>query len=823
MPFRARQARQLVLLLVITVVLALGIGAITGLFIANTKNIQRTLDVGTYTPALPSLILDRRGKVITRFFAEEKREILALGEISPNVVHAVIAKEDRRFYSHIGFSLKGFLRAAWNIVTGEYFSGGSTISQQVAGTLYEDREVKTLGRKINELFWSIQLEKKRSKDEILEVYLNNSSFGHGTYGVEAASQFYFGHSAREVTPAEAAILVAQLARINSLIHNPNRAKVVQRATLAAMVDLSFLTEDEAFTSFEEFWRSYDPTRSNLSTAYTERYDEAPYFSELVRQLFEVRFYGPSDIYRDGFVIHTTLDLGYQRTAEALLEEKRNQLEARYRETKSRGIKFAETTVLPVIELLSLTFSAPGIGMEREQEKRDAFRHFDNHLKDPLDVISLAFGVDGIRRSVSVLGQSDAEDFRKEEVEGSLVTVDNDTGYILAMVGGSDFSTLQFNLATDSLLSPGSAIKPLFYASAVESGTITPATMIYDSPAVFTSELNPPYTPRNFLGTWSGPLLARNALSNSMNVVSIKILEKIGLEKGIAGIADFLGRDEEVADRSVFPRVYPIGLGTLGVSPIEMAAAYAVFPRKGRALEPFAIRYIEDRNGNVFYDNEREVLEQLAKSRRVASPQAAYLVTDMLTTTVRSGTLARRVAEAGGLGDIPMAGKTGTTENWSDAWTVGFSPYMTTAVWFGFVMPGNSLGRHQTGALAAGPVWVAYMKEIHDDLPYRGFEAPETDLINRKICRVSGMLPTAECIDGFIEEIFIAGTEPEELCTYHPRKVEIENAQIRRLSERFGFGDQSQITGFLPPINPLDIGEKNENDDIKSEETENSLM
>ena len=206
MPFRARRVYILVFLLAITTAVALATGSIIGLFIAHTKNIQRTLDVGKYTPALPSLILDCRGKLITRFFAEEKREILTLGEISPHLIHAVIAKEDRRFYTHIGFSVKGFLRAAWNIVTGEYFSGGSTISQQVAGTLYEDREVKTLGRKLKELFWSIQLEKKRSKDEILEVYLNNSSFGHGTYGVEAASQFYFGHSAREVTPAEVAIL-----------------------------------------------------------------------------------------------------------------------------------------------------------------------------------------------------------------------------------------------------------------------------------------------------------------------------------------------------------------------------------------------------------------------------------------------------------------------------------------------------------------------------------------------------------------------------------------------------------------------------------------
>jgi len=804
MPFRIGHARLLIFLVIVTILVALCTGGVTGYFIARTKNIQRTLDVGKYTPALPSLILDRRGKVITRFFAEEKREILALNEISPHLIQAVIAKEDRKFYTHLGFSLKGFLRAAWNIVTGNYFSGGSTISQQVAGTLYEDREVKTLGRKINELFWSIQLEKKRSKDEILEVYLNNSSFGHGTYGVEAASQFYFGHSAREVTPAEAAILVAQLARINSLIHNPNRAMIVQQATLDAMVELSFITREEAAASFEEFWFSYDPTRSNLSTAYTERYDEAPYFSELVRQLFELQFYGPSDIYRDGFVIHTTLDLGYQRTAEALLEDKRNELEARYRDTRSRGIAFAEATALPLIELLSLQFSAPAMSMEREQKRREASENLEKYLKDPLDALSLAFGIDQIRYPVSVLRAAETEKSRHEEVEGALVTIDNDTGYILAMIGGSDFATLRFNLATDSMLSPGSAVKPLYYVSAIESGTITPATMLYDSPAVFTSAFNPPYAPRNFLGTWRGPTRIREALKHSMNVISVKVLSEIGLETGIGSIAEFLGREKDSSDRTAFPRAYPIGLGTLGVSPLEMAAAYAVFPRKGSALEPFAIRYIEDRNGNVFYNKEQEVLEKLSKSRRLVTPQAAYLMTDILTTTVESGTLARRVAEAGGIGDTPMAGKTGTTENWSDAWTVGFSPYMTTAVWFGFVMPGNSLGRHQTGALAAGPVWVAYMKEIHDDLPYREFEPPEAGLIRRQVCSVSGMLPTAECTDGTIEEIFIAGTEPSEFCTYHERKHELESMAQRRMEERFGYADKDAIIDLLPALPSIEF-------------------
>jgi penicillin-binding protein 1A len=391
-----------------------------------------------------------------------------------------------------------------------------------------------------------------------------------------------------------------------------------------------------------------------------------------------------------------------------------------------------------------------------------------------------------------------------------------------MVGGSDFTTSKFNLATDSLLSPGSAVKPLYYAAAIETGVITPATMIYDSPAVFLSKLNPPYMPRNFLGSWRGPVLARDALANSMNVPSIKVLEAMGFDDGIESIAEFLGKSEAAADRNVFPRSYPIGLGTLGVSPLEMAAAYAVFPRRGRRLEPFAISYIEDRYGEVIYNNERRALQDSAGRSRIITPQAAYLMTDMLTTAVESGTLARRVAEAGGLGEIEMAGKTGTTENWSDAWTVGFSPYMTTAIWFGFMMPGNSLGRYQTGALAAGPVWVAYMKEIHKDLPHMEFGKPESGLISRKVCSVSGMLPTEMCPE-VIDEEFIINTEPRELCRYHPKKAKIDAAQLRRLTERYEYSDQRHLEDLFDPVSPVRSEEESEDVEEEPPPEENPLM
>ncbi|MBT3275130.1 MAG: PBP1A family penicillin-binding protein, partial [Spirochaetales bacterium] len=742
-----RQFRRLKLLLTLAVFTAVAIGAATGIFLAQTRNVQRQLDIGAYTPALPSLLLDRRGKLISSYFAEEKREIVKLNELPMDLVYALIAKEDRTFYRHIGFSVKGFVRAAWNIITGNYFSGGSTISQQVAGNLYEDREDETIGRKLKELFWSIQLERQKTKDEIIEIYFNFSSFGHGTYGVEAAAQFYFGHSARDVSLAESAMLVVQLARINSMLRNPNRAKIVQRATLDAMVDLGYASREDADSSFDEFWRSYDLTRSNLSTAYTERYDEAPYFSEYVRRAFEAKFYGPNDLYRDGYIIHTTLDLEYQRAAEAEVGEARDQLNAVYRDVENRATVDAERSLVPLAELLGLTFSIDGLDITKETNQRDAFTLFEEKLMESMEAVSLILGDQFLYQVVSEYRLERRDEESREDVEGALVTLDNENGYILAMVGGSDFASLSFNLAVDSRVSPGSSAKPLYYAAGIEAGTITPSTMFYDSPAVFYSDINPPYTPENFLGAWSGPVSVRWALSNSMNVPSIKVLELLGLERAIASIAALLGLEEKAGDRLSFPRVFPIGLGTFGTSPLQMASAYAVFARSGKSIEPFAIRYIEDRNGTVFYDNEKEVLQALSKRKNQLSPQTAYVMTDLLQSTVTRGTLARRVAEAGGLGPIPMAGKTGTTDNWSDAWTVGYSPFVTTAVWFGFVIPGNSLGRYQTGALAAGPVWVSYMKDIHEDLPYRDFPVPENGILTRQVCAISGLLPTEQCTEG----------------------------------------------------------------------------
>ena len=435
MPLNARQRRGAALLLLVCVCVALVAGFFCGAIAAETKNIQRTLNIGEYIPSLPSQLHDRHGKLITEFFAAERREIISIDTLPKHVLYAVITKEDRTFFTHRGFSVKGFLRAAWNIFAGNYFSGGSTISQQVAGNLYEDRSVSTLWRKLKELWWSLQLEKTRSKLEILQLYLNNSPFGHGTYGVESASRFYFGHSSRDLTLSEAAALVAPLSSksLNSLISNPNRVKKIQKSTLDSMVLLGYVSKDEAETSFEEYWRSYDLTRPNTSDALSERFDKAPYFSEFVRNQFETLFLGDLDLYTDGYIIHTTLDLDYQREADRIMDSALTVLFARQQTQKALLQQFTEERFYSLLELMSLTLTIDELDFEPRRRKERADQEVEQKLLPILEVLSLITGMDKLQHALNILHGKKEKELRQATVESALVTLQNDTGYILAMV------------------------------------------------------------------------------------------------------------------------------------------------------------------------------------------------------------------------------------------------------------------------------------------------------------------------------------------------------------------------------------------------------
>jgi penicillin-binding protein 1A len=774
----------------IAAAILLGIGF--GSIMAETRNITNTNRIGDYKPSLPSQILDINGELITEFFSDEKREIIPINELPKHLIYALTTREDRDFFRHNGFSFKGTARAAWNIILGRYVSGGSTITQQVAGRHYADRSLKTLKRKLVELWWALQLEKQLSKNEILELYLNESYFGHNTYGVEAASQFYFKHSARDMTVAESALLVIQLANPArySPIKHPNRAKKIQSEVLDQMVDLGFFSREEAAESLIDYWNNtYDPLRSSSETAYLVKNDKAPYFSEYIRQKLESMLFGSLDYFRDGLIVHTTLDLEYQREAEKQMTGAYTSMNKKFIKNVSDRMGYVNTEYYPVIETLSLLFDIPEIRLAGTKQIKESTDFFNKILSPALNTASLLFDSSQLRYLTKISHLKQKKIKYKTTVEGALITIENGSGHIKAMVGGSDFETKKLNRATQAKVMPGSSFKPLYYSAAISSKLLTPASLIYDKPVIFWNDDGTPYTPSNYMGEWKGHVKLRYALATSMNVPSIQVLDKIGFDAAINRAARLLGVSDPIEIKNTFPRKYPLGLGIISVAPIQMARAFATFPNGGKEVTPIGIRYIEDRSGKIILEPERELrADQKREGDRlqILSPQAAYVMVDLLKSTVDFGTLANRRRRVGGF-PMDFGGKTGTTQNWSDAWTVGFSPYMTTAVWFGFDMPGNSLGLNQTGATAAGPVWARYMKAVHENnpsLPPVEFKKPDSGLIELSVCKESGMLPTEYCDEGIVKELFITGTQPRKFCTMHKFNAERNAVLIQRLQDSY---------------------------------------
>ena len=783
MQFNGRRRVVLLVLIGLTVTAAIAVGITVGAAIASIRNIDEITRSTETESALPTVLVDRNGQPITELFGDEKRTLVAVEELPRHVIHALITREDQAFFQHRGFNLWQMGRAAWNLARryvsggrGGYFSGGSTITQQLAKVMYTDGSV-TIARKIEELWWALQLERHLTKYEILEEYLNRSGFGHGTYGIEAASQFYFGHPAAELSLAEAVMLILQPSSPGFLTYspfaNPDNAREQQRNILDQMVELGYANQEEADTSFSEYWANHDYTRTANTAAFLERLenDPAPWFTEHVRiQLQEELLLGAANIYTDGYTVYTTLDLDYQEAAQTHLWEGIQGANETYRRNQVNNEGRIERFV-PMIEMLSLGFDVENIKVGTERDGKRAAIYFRDEMTPMLDMLSMMFDTteqDALRQVTKEAYVQRQQVTERTKVEGALITIENDTGHILAMVGGSPFeSGNQNNRAINAMRPPGSSFKPLYYSAAINNGTITPASMFMDSRVIFSNDDGTPYIPENYNGEWNGPTRARYALATSMNVVSLKILEAVGFTEAFNVAGRLLGLNEaQLAERGFEPR-YPVGLGTVSVSPLLMAKAFATFPNQGREVIPISVRYIEDRRGNRILDPAQDVAQDLVRKgagAQIISPQAAYVMVDMLQSTVEYGTLRNRRLIVGGFDDMPMAGKTGTTQNWSDAWTVGFSPYVTTAVWLGFDRGGsNSLGTNQTGAQTAGPIWAWYMKEIHENLPVREFEEP-SGIVEITVTSETGLLPTETYSGATLEEIFIAGTQPNEFDT-----------------------------------------------------------
>jgi penicillin-binding protein 1A len=716
-----------------------------------------------YQPSLVTKVYDRYGELIADFFIE-KRILVPLEDIPMHVRQATIAAEDRRFYAHGGVDTWGILRAARvNFQARGTKEGASTITQQVARTLFLNRD-RTLTRKVREAILARRIEQHYSKDQILELYLNQIFYGHNAYGIEAAAQLYFGKSAKDLTLSEGALIAGLPPSPNSYSPLKNFQRSLQQRdhVLSRMVEAGYLTPDQAQAAHEEPILVHPPPL---------RVHKAFYFVEYVRQYLEEQ-YGPTALYRGGFTVETTLDMRLQQLAEQTLKQGLVALDKRYGiyEGPMRHLEFTGDATTDAKLVAEATMREDGEMAVREGERlsgvvlavRDSgttiaiknargvippagyawVRHIDSELSAAMrrqlfrrgDVIQVRV------TKVDPTGKLHTLALEQEPlVQGALLTMDVGSGHVLAMVGGYDFTKSQFNRAVQALRQPGSSFKPLIYTAAVEEG-MTPASMVLDAPLTSDMAGAKGWRPENYDGKYHGSVTIRSALTHSRNLATVRIFDKIGLPTACATVKR-LGINSSM-------RCYPsMALGAVGVTLMELTAAYGTFANGGIYNEPVVITKIVDRKGKV-------LLERFQEARQATSPEVAYLMTSMLQSVIQHGT-ARALRVLG----RPAAGKTGTTNDYDDAWFVGYTPELVTGVWVGRD-DHDPLGDGETGGKVAAPIWLEFMKEAMKDRPITDFPIPP----GVRFVRLNGKgnnTPAAESfVDGSVLfEAFVDGSQP----------------------------------------------------------------
>ncbi len=699
----------------------------------------------------------------------EKGIFVPIKNIPEHMINALIAVEDSRFWRHKGIDYIAIARAiVKDIIHAGLKEGGSTITQQLAKVMFLTPE-KTLSRKLREAALAIKIEKNLDKKEILELYLNRIYFGHGAYGVEMASRTYFGKSVKEITLSEAA-LIAGLVKAPTLYSPYNdmtRAKERQQIVLSRMEEEGFIKKSE----------KENASRQPLYLSSTRKGIEANnYFIDYVRKYLEDK-YGIETVYKGNLKVHTTLDRRAQLSAARAVQEGLRELDKRRgwrgvlehkkdidieKELQTKGFTSQVVTnpgdiysglVVKVSNREAVIKTRGILGRLSIEDARWASRLIDSRkgtvkfLKDFTLPQILSPG-DIIRVSIkNVRGGNVQLSLEQEpDVEGALVAIEQDTGFIRALIGGYDYLRSDFNRAVLARRQPGSAFKPILYAAALEHG-FTPASVIMDEPVTYPGGPNGRWTPENFDHKFYGPTSLREALTYSRNVVTVKLVDAVG----IGNILDFvnnLGIDRDV------PRDLTIALGSLSITPLELALCYSAFANEGMKVTPIAIKYITDSKGMILESNEPEAVE-------VISPQTAFQITSMMEDVVKYGTGWKAKA----LGR-PVAGKTGTTNEYKDAWFVGYTPNLVAAVWVGFDNT-RPLGPQETGARAASPIWVTFMKNVVTGDP-ADFPVPE-GITTRVIDPATGLLSRDETAG--IKEYFREGTEPKQFApTTSVRKI-----------------------------------------------------
>jgi len=683
----------------------------------------------SYQPSTVTQVFADNDELIADFYIE-KRILLPLDEIPLRLRQATLAVEDSNFYNHFGIDPKAIFRAlVTNLKAGYVVEGGSTITQQLSKRIFLTPE-KTLNRKIKEAILAIRMEVLFSKDEILEMYLNQIYYGHGSYGVEAAAQTYFNKHVKDLTVEECAMLAALPKAPNgySPFKNPEKALNRRNHAIRRMAQMEYIDETEKEAALAtELEVGELPDGSN----------PAPHFVEHIRR-YLLDTYGSNQLYRNGLKVYTTLNLQHQERAKHAVQENLRQADKRYGYRKpARSLSLDEDP-----EAIRKTLRK--MNLWREESAGPATGDILNAVVTGLDddratvdlggfagVIELKdmdwarppnIKVDGkwarIRRPSEALGPGDLILARvlgpamgggpwplaleqKPEVEAGLISIEPETGHIKAMVGGYDYADSQFNRAVQAARQPGSSFKPIIYAAAISAG-YTPASIIVDSPIIFKEkeEAFDQWKPVNFEEKFYGPTSLRTALTHSRNIVTVKLLQDIGI-----GAAVKMAR--ELGITSPLSENLSIALGSSGVSLLEITGAYSVFANGGERIPPTAIRSIQNRDGETLFTHTPRV------SQPVSSGVAAA-ITSLMESVVEEGT-GEPVKALG----RPVAGKTGTTNDYVDAWFIGYTPQLVTGVWVGRD-DHAPLGINETGSRAAIPIWLQFMEEAMAGQPVLNF-------------------------------------------------------------------------------------------------------
>jgi penicillin-binding protein 1A len=685
----------------------------------------------SYQPSTATQVYADNDELIADFYIE-KRIMLPLDEIPLRLRQATLAVEDSNFYYHFGIDPKAIFRAMLtNLKAGHVVEGGSTITQQLSKRIFLTPE-RTLNRKIKEAILAIRMEVLFSKNEILEMYLNQIYYGHGSYGVEAAAQTYFNKHVKELTLEECAMLAALPKAPNgySPFKNPEKALNRRNHAIRRMAQMDFIDEMEKEAALaSELTVGELPDGSN----------PAPHFVEHIRrQLLDT--YGSNKLYRSGLKIYTTLNLEHQAQAIRAVRENLRVADKRYGFRKPRK----------KVDLNQDPDAWRAILRKKNQWQEESERPAEGDLLygavTDLDldramvdlggergVIELAnmdwarppnIKVDGrwerIRRPSKALNRGDVIQVRvlaaspeggpwslaleqEPEVEAGLISIEPQTGHIKAMVGGYDYNRSQFNRAVQAIRQPGSAFKPVIYVAALAAG-YTPASIIVDSPIIFKEkeEAFDQWKPVNFEEKFYGPTSLRTALTHSRNIVTVKLLQNIGIRPAVQ-VARDLGITTPLSEN------LSMALGSSGVSLLEITGAYSVFAKGGERIPPTAIRAIENRHGETLFTHEPQV------SRPISSGIAST-ITSLLESVVQEGT-----GEPVKVLGRPVAGKTGTTNDYVDAWFIGYTPQLVTGVWVGRD-DHAPLGINETGSRAAIPIWLQYMQEAMEGQPILNFPA-----------------------------------------------------------------------------------------------------